>query len=434
MEKKYINFVTQSLLISYVFLLTYEIFINDRVIDKFFLLFQIILIIYFFYIKSYLKIFLILIILFSLEKFLILKNFIVLEKIHTTEKIFKGQSPISYLYVDKKKGYNCYNFKDKQYKNIIPLSNIPNQKIYKGIYNNKIVINKSDEYGFFNNNKIFEANIVFFGDSFLDSSEIKLDKNFVNLLKQEHNIYNFGISQTGPLSQFAILKEYLNIYSLKKISKVFWFYSEENDIARPYINFQDKGGDIDIEFSLTMLKKYFEDKSYKQNLIQYSNCLNDLKNDINNFQITEQIQYYESNLLENFFLKPLSKFIFKNIKKLKINEINSELIRKIDNNEQYELNLERYFKIIGLSKNYLNQKNIDLSVVILPNKFNCKINKRHFLTNIIKKKLNKMNVKYIDLNNIFFTKGKCNKNLFNSLGHFSDNGHKLIYTYLNKKL
>ena len=169
-------------------------------------------------------------------------------------------SIIKYLYVKKYKPLNINN------KKIIPLTNLSNSRIYNGRIENYLTYNITDELGFFNDENISDYHYIFLGDSFLNFVEIEKDKSFINLLKNQ-NIYNMSLANSGPLSQFALIKEFIDLPKFKNVKKVIWFHSEENDIARPYIKYEDKGGDLNIEYSLTLLKQYLNKSEFKQNII-----------------------------------------------------------------------------------------------------------------------------------------------------------------------
>jgi hypothetical protein len=110
------------------------------------------------------------------------------------------------------------------------------------------------------------------------------------------------------------------------------------------------------------------------------------------------------------------------------------LVRDVAINEDYSSFLKIYFEVIKQSRILLAEKNISLTIVILPNKFNCGIKKKHFLNNIIENELIQMGVNFINLNEIFFSDSSCNLNLFNNEGHFSEQGHKKIFDFLKNKI
>ena len=72
-------------------------------------------------------------------------------------------------------------------------------------------------------------------------------------IKKGKNILNLGIGGSGPLIQYAILREYLN---KTKSKNVIWIYYEENDLL-----------DLLFELSNPVLKTYLEKIDYSQKLI-----------------------------------------------------------------------------------------------------------------------------------------------------------------------
>jgi hypothetical protein len=266
---------------------------------------------------------------------------------------------------------------------------------------------------------------IFIGDSFIAGAEIDYKNNFVDLLKQEYKIYNLSLANSGPITQYAIMKEYINLSYLTKVKNVFWFYSEENDVARPYIDIENKGGDINIENSLTLLNKYLIYEHYKQDLIK--------KNLTLQIEFKKKIKKKYGTNESDYFLIPLFRYT-KSILSSK-NKIDNKLIRTYDENKEfYEKNLDLYFNVIDKMNLLLKKNKKKLTIVIVPNKFNCLINEEHFLNSKIKKKLEEKNIDYLDLNNVFYIKNKCNIKYFNETGHFSKEGHLIVEKFLNKKL
>lgn len=337
--------------------------------------------------------------------------------------IYEPLSIIKYLYVKKYKPLNINN------KKIIPLTNLSNSKIYNGRIENYSSYNITDELGFFNDENISDYHYIFLGDSFLNYAEIEKEKSFIYLLRNQ-NIYNMSLANTGPLSQFALIKEFIDLPKFRNIKKVIWFHSEENDIARPYIKYEDRGGDLNIEYSLTLLKQYLNKSEFKQNIIGNIKQINsELKkeNYVQNYKnkIDKKRDFFFINFFSNsfYFLKKL------------INKPKKELIRNFEESENfYKTQLEIMSKTSISMKKILEEKNIKLLIVILPNKFNCSINKDHFLHDKIIKNLNISKIENIDSKNAFVKNNKCNLKNFNRFGHFSALGHKNMSKFLQNKI
>ena len=393
-----------------------------------YVLLQIIIIIFFLISKNYKTIFFAFVSLYILEFFLIHSNIFHknLDNFRFTNKdhiIYEGSNPIKYLYNKKDGGIFIKNTK------FIPLSNLSNSKIINGRFNNKLYYLETDDLGFFSTGKDFKY--LFLGDSFINHTQINLKNSFVNLLN-EKQIYNMGLNQSGPLTQFSNLKEFIDSSKFKNIKKVYWFHSEENDLARSYIKYDDRGGDLKIEYSLTLLKKYLKIPNFKQKLL--------INSDEINKEFKKKLKIYNSDKknkinINNFFLINMFKnfkfFINKEI--LFIHE--KKLIRKFNEDEKmYLAQLEIYSKIIEETKKILKKNKIELIVIILPDQYNCFHNKKHFLNNKLIEILKLNKIKYFDAYDAFLIDDKCDTRNFNRYGHFSLIGHKNIADNLNRNL
>jgi hypothetical protein len=117
-------------------------------------------------------------------------------------------------------------------------------------------IYESDRFGFRNNDKLWDQQIdvVSVGDSFLHGYCVNEGENISEIFNKKNNftMLNLGVGGTGPLHQYAILKEYLK--TVKSLDYVFWFYQESNDLTN-----------IDDEFENETLKKYLKE-NFTQNL------------------------------------------------------------------------------------------------------------------------------------------------------------------------
>lgn len=266
---------------------------------------------------------------------------------------------------------------------------------------------RSDRFGFNNIDKLWDivGTPIFLGDSFVQGWCVKNENNFVN--KFTNLNINLGIQNSGPLIQYAILREYL-----KKISntKIYWFFYEGNDLE-----------DLSIEKQNKILRKYLISKKFSQNLTERQDEIN-----LVNKKIREAIK---SNKIKNVKNK---NFYFKNLKNfIALKNIRTEL-----NNKFFIFIL--YNQIILKTKSLLVEKNIELNVVYLPS-YERYINKKLFQNykyNKILKILSSNNINVIDLKKNFFDKKKNIKKFyaFGESYHFSNLGHSRIASFLKKNL
>ena len=146
------------------------------------------------------------------------------------------------------------NLKDKKAK-IIPLSGFSKKKT---IFCKEEYISKyfSDRFGFRNSDKIWDnkkIDILLIGDSFAHGACVNQNKTISGVFKSKKMTnLNLAYSGTGPLIQYATLREYL---SLIKTKNIIWIYYEENDIQ-----------DLLFEKTNLTLMNYLEDPNFSQNL------------------------------------------------------------------------------------------------------------------------------------------------------------------------
>ncbi|MDC2970697.1 hypothetical protein OAY12_05880, partial [Candidatus Pelagibacter sp.] len=138
---------------------------------------------------------------------------------------------------------------------IFPLSGISNTETIFCNENGYYAIYKSDRYGFNNPDNEWDSKRVEYllvGDSFTHGSCVNRPNDIASVLRKmsKKSVLNLGYVSNGPLMQYAVLREYLNL----KVNKVLWVYYE-NDL-----------NDIQFEISNPFLKNYIKDLDFKQEL------------------------------------------------------------------------------------------------------------------------------------------------------------------------
>lgn len=137
-----------------------------------------------------------------------------------------------------------------------PLGGIANQETVFCNENGPWTIYMSDEHGFHNPHGIWTQNsvdIAAVGDSFTHGACVPSGKNFMALIrKQTPATLNLGVWGMGPISELAVMKEYLPRVK-RKI--VLWFYFEGNDLD-----------DLAAEEKDPLLMRYYDEEDFSQAL------------------------------------------------------------------------------------------------------------------------------------------------------------------------
>lgn len=139
---------------------------------------------------------------------------------------------------------------------IYPLGGIANITTTLGNESGYYSIIETDEYGFNNPKELYKENkveIVLLGDSFAEGSSVHSHENISAFLRKSgFEVINLGKGSNGPLIEFATLKEYAEPLKPKI---VLWLYYT-NDFV-----------DLINELKSPLLKKYFYENNFTQNLI-----------------------------------------------------------------------------------------------------------------------------------------------------------------------
>ena len=268
----------------------------------------------------------------------------------------------------------------------------------------------SDKFGFNNINSDYSNNIdyLLIGDSHTHGACVNNEDNFkgnINKLsKNTFGIINLGYQGTGPLHQYAIIREYLKVVRPKT---VILFYYEGNDLSEIY-----------EEMHQVQLKKYFQTNNYSQNLVSKHNEVDKiLKNELKLTLLEHRENLFENKNNSYNFEK------FKNV--LKLTNIRSFFRLRKMNDE----NLKNFSLIIDKINNFLKKNNTDLIIVYLPDyqRYKGRFNDRYKNYNKIISLIKKKNIKLINIKN-FFDNYKDPLDLFpyRLSGHYNEKGYKLI--------
>lgn len=341
-------------------------------------------------------------------------EFISKEKIYEKEtgKKFDKRSKFE-IYKDLKKINNKIAMKVSPNNHINkysiqPLSGIANaETIYKN-ENGYYMIFNSDRYGFPNPDKYWDMkNIeyVLTGGSFAHGCCLNAPNDIASVLRSLSGklVLNLGYSGSGPLIQYAALREYLK----PNTKKVLWFYFEGNNLR-----------DLKIESESIILNNYLVDTNFSQNLKHKQTEINKLLRKI--------IKKREKNAaLEG---EKLKKKVFKEkiLRFVKLFNIRQSIFPK---QQQPELPIEKFKLIMNKTKELVDKNNSVLYFVYLPEysrytdrKYDNKY--YHEIKNII----TDLDINFIDIDREVFQKQKEPIKLFpfERVGHYNEKGYKNV--------
>ena len=324
------------------------------------------------------------------------------------------------FYVDLKKNQdvvvsvnpNLHILNNINQKKIFPVSGISKKLtiLCKRVEDNNFVTYKSDRYGFRNADKNWdekEINFVLLGDSFVhgncvDSDKIisaQLSKIYKDKFDKKINTINLAFSGNGPLLEYATLREYLkNI----KTEKILYFFYEGNDFENLHLELRDP-----------FLRNYLDD-AFQQNLLKRQDDVDKSNYDL----LNQEIQKKRTNLYEFMKLWKIRMFLSQFLnKKLKIQKIHEK--EKI-----YKSYKDILVNIKKLTENY----NADLYFVYLPFIGTFTDSNDDEMHSKVISMVRSLNIKYIDLSNIFKSELDDPLLMFQSkrYQHLNEEGYRFI--------
>ena len=315
--------------------------------------------------------------------------------------------------------YSNYNKDD-----LVPLSGVSNKLTITCNENGYFATYKSDRHGFNNPDKAWDENNIKFlliGDSFVQGNCVNADYTIGAKLRKysKKNVLNLGYNSTGPLEQYATLREYL---SKVKPKIIIWFYFEGNDIQN-----------LEQALSVETLKKYLINKRFTQNLVGKQNKIDNLLN--KKLRTTYEIEKKRKNKIKWMFNEKLTRT------EIYISYLKLSAVRKMTIDAfTYQLAIQKkgvpkeFKEIMILSKNLARENNTRFYFVYLPEKKRIQKNnshknlKKYFLKNKIMNTVSALNIDTIDISKIIISKKIEIDSIypFTNYGHFNEKGYDLI--------
>ncbi|MBK78554.1 MAG: hypothetical protein CMC88_05665 [Flavobacteriaceae bacterium] len=298
-------------------------------------------------------------------------------------------------------------------KEIIPLGSISKYYTLLGNENGYYPVYKNDRYGFNNMDSIYKKDVdaILIGDSFVQGYSVE-QKNTISskLTKNGLISLNFGSANNSLLTGLASLREYGELNNSKII---LWFFFEGNDIPG-----------IPKEFNSKVLRKYYENESFTQNLISRQS----------------EIDSY----IQKFKAKSLKRYLYSKIKMLSLYRRFDWHYNRITQKYRTDVNpQEIFYNTILKAKKESIKKNKKFVFVYLPTWYRF-YDEENILDNIendgikkavIIKFLKDNNIDYFDFENTINNESFEPREFFgNPGGHYNPFGYDVLsyelYNYL----
>ena len=285
---------------------------------------------------------------------------------------------------------------------------------------------QSDRYGFNNpdrewNKKEIEYFLV--GDSYGHGACVNRPNDIASILRTLSGkaVLNLSYSGYGPLTQYAVLKEYLT----PEVKKILWIYYEGNDLS-----------DLERDMSHKTWLNYLNYKNFNQNLKFKQKEIDNLVANL-----------IKQNEIENYKKKQEETLMSKIIKFIKISNIRNIVILSLKHKLEPENKfvsfktvvpiktlLLEFKKILKLTNEQVERNNSKLYFVYLPTYNRYKQNYDNSNYDLIKKIVTELNIPFIDVDKEVFKKEKNPLLLFpfGLAGHYNVEGYKKVTQIIYK--
>ena len=357
---------------------------------------------------------------YSFETYILLVSY---KNIKTKENLYLKKNNREY---DKRSKDEYFNYRKKDNKeiklavfpdyfnkkkniNIFPLSGISKKETILCNENGYFVNYKSDRYGFNNKDNEWDNQSIEYlllGDSLVHGFCVEEQYNMTSQLKNisKKSVINLSYGGNGPIIQLATLKE----FKPKNVKKIIWTYSEWNDLI-----------DIGFEYNNPILRKYYLDENFSQDLKKKQNIIDNIGNKlIANSKKKFAMSQIKNNLKNFIFLNNL-RFMVSKKTKFYIPEKNFQILENI---------------LIKFKK-FSKENNSIPYFVYIPSyhTFSDDINEVNYKK--IKKMINKLDIKFIDIREEIVEEKIDIRNLFpyNMPGHYSGEGYEFLIKKIYQK-
>lgn len=270
----------------------------------------------------------------------------------------------------------------------------------------------SDRYGFNNPDYEWDSNDIKYlivGDSFLQGACVNRPDDIASQIRNfsKSSVINLGYGGNGPLVEFATLREYLK----PNIENVLWFYSEANDLNYDLIH----------ELKSPLLHKYLDDLNFTQNLKFFQKEIDRSGKDA----ILNNVDLNKFNYLQFLKLNKTRGLIY------------SSLPQKYQPSESQKLfgaSTIKFRDILKKTKDLTIKNESKLFFIYLPEPsryVDGYIDTDYYR---IKKIINDLDIPFIDMESLVFSKEQNPMDLFpfGLPGHYNEDGYKKIAKEVEK--
>ena len=314
----------------------------------------------------------------------------------------------------KKIGPNHYF--DKFDIDIYPLSGISNSLTFYCRENGYFSYFNTDKYGFRNPNNVWDEKVINYllvGDSFTLGACVNTPHDISSRLRhmgEKKSVLNLGYGGNGPLLSYAALREYMPQIKVKNV--LFLFY-EENELD-----------DLKIELKHPILKKYFENKNFTQNLLSRQNEIDIL----NSLSIEKALISVKEQKIKRKKLHLSQALKFYRIRTLILSAINKEEVITPKKIPEFKKILKHY-------KEFTRENNSNFYFVYLPTYHRYNNNFENSIYDETLKILEELNINLIDVKKKFDDHPDP-KSLFpfRSYAHYNVKGYKFVSDFIYKEL
>ncbi len=323
---------------------------------------------------------------------------------------------------------------------VFPLSGISNRETVLCNELGYFAKYKADQYGFNNtSNWKNEYSYLLIGDSTVEGycvdKKDNIAGNLQNLLGKKNSVLNLGRGGNGTLKNYAVLKEYIDLIDTKNI---LYFHATANDLQ-----------DLQVELRNPILKRYYNDKNYSQNLAN-------LQDSIDENLIFKLDKILEKFINEKKIVKNKKYYFIKFIKLNRTIRFKNKVLRELKNKEERsseflkehifgELIKTEFRSILKSMKNLADERNINFYFVYWPyyytdpdshKKSEKIINLNDQYYSDILSVATELEIPVINLKKSLFELEKDPLSLIRLrvLGHFNEKGYKLLSKIMLNKI